>query len=137
MANQRSRTTNPKTRCLMKFSKRLSLLLVLSVLSIPFLIAHAAGGSIEGKITDPKGSVIAGAVITVFNAATKQDFTATTDPQGRYKVEGLPAGIYTVRVIAKGFSEGHRDEVKVEDNSTATVDIRLEVAPVEATVKVA
>jgi hypothetical protein len=121
----------------MKYTKRLSLLLVLAVLSVPFLIAHAAGGSIEGKIVDPKGSVIAGAVITVFNPATKQEFPATTDPQGRYKVEGLPAGTYTIRVIARGFSEGRRDDVKVEDNSNLKIDIRLEIAPVQETVKVA
>jgi len=120
----------------MKFSKKLSLFLMLIALSIPFLIAHAAGGSIAGKITDPKGSVIANAVITVFNTATKQDFTATTDSQGRYKVEGLPAGIYTVRVAVKGFNEGQRGDVKVADDSAATVDVRLEIAPVEAQVKV-
>src|SRR6185437_8146269 len=117
MADQRSRTTNPKRGTLIMSSKKLSLLLLLAVLSIPFLIAHAAGGSIAGKITDPKGSVIANALITVFNTVTKQDFSATTDAQGRYKVEGLPAGIYTVRVAGKGFTDGRRDEVKVQDDA--------------------
>lgn len=121
----------------MKYSKRLSLLLVLIVLSIPFLIAHAAGGRIEGKITDPRGAAIPNAAVTVTNQATKQEFTATTDAQGRYKVEGLPAGIYTVRVAVKGFNEGRRDEVKVVDDSAATIDVRLEIAPLEAQVKVA
>src|SRR5689334_6035215 len=120
----------------MKYTKRLSLLLVLTVLLIPFLIAHAAGGRIEGKITDPKGAAIANATITVTNQATKQEFTATTDSQGRYKVEGLPAGIYTMRVAGKGFTDGRRDEVKVEDDAAATIDVRLEIAPVEAQVKV-
>src|SRR5215217_6815283 len=120
----------------MKYTERLSLVLALAVLSLPYLIAHAAGGRIEGKITDPKGAAIAGAVVTVFNPATKQEFPATTDPQGRYKVEGLPAGIYTIRIIAKGFTEGRRDEVKVADDSAVTVDMRLEIAPVEAQVKV-
>ena len=120
----------------MQYSKRLSLLIVLAVLSIPFLIAYAAGGRIEGKITDPKGAAIPNAAVTVTNQVTKQEFTATTDAQGRYKVEGLPAGIYTVRAAVKGFNEGRRDEVKVEDDSAATIDVRLEIAPVEAQVKV-
>ncbi|HKU72292.1 MAG TPA: carboxypeptidase regulatory-like domain-containing protein [Pyrinomonadaceae bacterium] len=119
----------------MKYTKRLSLLLVATVLSIPFLVAYAAGGRIEGKITDPKGAAIQGATVTVTNQVTKQDFTAVTDNQGKYKVEGLPAGIYTVRVASKGFNEG-RQEVKVEDDKAATVDVRLEIAPVEAEVKV-
>ena len=120
----------------MKYTKRLSLLLVLTVLSIPFLIAYAAGGRIEGKITDPKGAAIPNAAVTVTNDVTKQEFKATSDSQGRYKVEGLPAGIYTVRVAVKGFNEGQRAEVKVADDSAATVDVRLEIAPVEAQVKV-
>jgi hypothetical protein len=120
----------------MKYAKRLSLLLVVTILSIPLLIAHAAGGRIEGKITDPKGAAISGAAVTVTNQVTKQDFTAVTDNQGKYKVEGLPAGIYTVRVTSKGFTEGRRDEVKVEDDAAATIDVRLEIAPVEAQVKV-
>jgi len=121
----------------MNYSKRLSLILVFTVLSIPFLIAHAAGGRIEGKITDPKGAAISNAAVTITNQATKQEFTATTDAQGRYKVEGLPAGTYTVTVAVKGFNEGRRDEVKVADDAAATIDVRLEIAPLEAQVKVA
>ena len=93
-------------------------------------------GASKGKITDPKGAAISGATVTVTNQVTKQDFTAVTDNQGKYKVEGLPAGIYTVRVTSKGFNEGRREEVKVEDDSAATIDVRLEIAPVEAQVKV-
>jgi hypothetical protein len=120
----------------MNYTKRLSLLLVLTVLSIPFLVAYAAGGRIEGKITDPKGAAIPNATVTITNQVTKQDFTATTDAQGRYIVEGLPAGSYTVRVTAKGFNEGRRDEVKVKDDAATSLDVRLEIAPLEAQVKV-
>ncbi|HYK20923.1 MAG TPA: carboxypeptidase-like regulatory domain-containing protein, partial [Pyrinomonadaceae bacterium] len=120
----------------MNFPKRISLLLLPVLLSIPLLVTHAAGGTIEGKIIDPKGGAIPAATVTVTNQATKQDFTAVTDAQGRYKVEGLPAGSYTVRVSAKGFNEARREEVKVNDNSTASIDLRLEIAPVEAQVKV-
>ena len=120
----------------MKYTKRLSLLLVATVLVVPFLIAYAAGGRIEGKISDPKGAAISGATVTVTNQVTKQESTAVTDNQGKYKVDGLPAGIYTVRVNAKGFNEGRREEVKVEDNAAATIDVRLEIPPVQAEVKV-
>jgi hypothetical protein len=120
----------------MKYTKRLSFLLVATVLSLPLFVAHAAGGRIEGKVTDPKGAAIPAATVTVTNQASKQEFTSVTDAQGRYKIEGLPAGIYSVRVSVKGFNEGRRDEVKVEDNSSAAIDLRLEITPVEAQVKV-
>src|SRR6185503_11874191 len=120
----------------MKYTKRLSLLLLTILLSASFFIAHAAGGRIEGKVTDPKGAAIPGAAVTITNQLTKQDFTTVTDAQGRYKVEGLPAGNYTVRVAVKGFNDGRREDVNVEDDATATIDVRLEIAPVEAEVKV-
>src|SRR5207244_2989082 len=50
---------------------------------------------------------------------------------------GLPAGAYAVLVSAPGFSESRRDNVKLEDGGVAIVDIRLEVAPIEAAVTVA
>jgi len=120
----------------MKYTKGLSLLLLTILLSTSFFIAHAAGGRIEGKVTDPKGAAIPGAAVTITNQLTKQDFTTVTDAQGRYKVEGLPAGNYTVRVAVKGFNDGRREDVNVEDDATATIDVRLEIAPVEAEVKV-
>src|ERR1043166_9691908 len=106
----------------MNFPKRISLLLLPVLLSIPLLVTHAAGGTIEGKIIDPKGGAIPAATVTVTNQATKQDFTVVTDAQGRYKVEGLPAGSYTVRVAVKGFNEARREDVNVEDDATATLN---------------
>jgi hypothetical protein len=120
----------------MRFTKRLPLILIATVLSIPLLVAHAAGGRIEGKITDPKGAAIPGATVTITNQTTNQTFSAITDGQGRYKVEALPAGAYSVSVSAKGFSNGIRDDVKVEDDKAAAIDVRLDIAPVEAEVKV-
>jgi hypothetical protein len=114
------------------------LLLVLSLvlLALPLVIAQGAGGRIEGKVTDPKGAAVAGASVTVTEPVSNQTFRALTDSEGRYKVEGVPAGTYLVVVSAKGFSEARRDEVKVQDGAVATVDLKLEIAPVEAAVTV-
>ena len=120
----------------MRLTKPFSLLLISAVLSIPLLVAYAAGGRIEGKITDPKGAAIPGAAVTVTNQDTNQTSTAVTDNQGRFKVEGLPPGSYSVKVSVKGFNDGQRADVKVQDDAVAAVDLRLEIAPVEAQVKV-
>ena len=120
----------------MKYTKGLSLLLLITLLSTSFFIAHAAGGRIEGKVTDPKGAAIPAATVTITNTTTKQDFTTVTDGQGKYKFEGLPAGTYIVRVAVKGFNEGRREDVTVQDDGTVTIDLRLEITPVEAEVKV-
>jgi len=121
----------------MKFTKPLPLVPIATVLLIPLLAVYAAGGRIEGKITDPKGAAIPGATVTITNQTTNQTFSAVTDGQGRYKVEALPAGTYSVSVSAKGFSDGRREDVRVEDDKAAAVDVHLELATVQAQVKVA
>ena len=120
----------------MKHTKRLTLLVLAPLLAIPLFVVHGAGGRIEGKITDPKGAAIPGATVKVTNQTSKQEFTAVTDGQGRYKVEGLPAGTYEVTVTAKGFKEAREAEVNIADDTVKPMDVRLEIAVVEAEVKV-
>jgi hypothetical protein len=97
----------------------------------------AAGGAIAGQVTDAKGAAVASATVTIIDSVTNQiSKTVQTDAQGRYKIESLPAGIYTVTITAKGFGEARRENVKVEESAVATVDVRLEVAPIEVGVTV-
>src|SRR5216684_3719254 len=117
--------------------KKALLILSLALLATPLLIVHSAGGRIEGKVTDPKGAVIVGATVIVTDPITKQTFTAVTDQQGHYKVAALPAGSYSLTVSARGFSDARRDDVRVQDGALATVDLKLEIAPIEAAVTVA
>jgi len=117
--------------------KKALLILSLALLATPLLIVHSAGGRIEGKVTDPKGAVIVGATVIVTDPITNQTFTAVTDQQGHYKVAALPAGSYSLTVSARGFSDARRDDVKVQDGALATVDLKLEIAPIEAAVTVA
>ena len=69
------------------------LLATLSFLS-PLASVRAAGGRIEGKVTDPKGATVAGATVIATDTVTNQTFTALTDKQGQYKIEGLPPGVH-------------------------------------------
>ena len=86
------------------------LALCLAFLCLPLISVYGAGGRIEGKVTDPKGAAVAGATVTVTEVATNKTFTAQSDKLGRYKIEGLPAGIYSIVVSAPGFSEARRDQ---------------------------
>ncbi len=114
---------------MMTYRKQISLVLALLLLLTPLMNVRAAGGQLSGTVTDPKGALVAGATVTVTAPATDQKFTARTDQQGRYKVEGLPAGVYLVTVTAKGFSIAAREGVAIVDNQTATLDVTLEIAP--------
>ena len=81
--------------------------------------------------------VVAGAIVTVLDAAGNQAHAPVkTDSQGKFKIEGLPAGTYIVVINAAGFKEARRGEVRIEESKNAVADVRLEIAPVESTVEV-
>ena len=111
-------------------------LVCLAVFTLSLNVVQAAGGRIEGRVTDPKGATVAGAAITATDPLNNQNFSATTDQLGHYKIEGLPPGTYSITVSAPGFSDAHRDGIKVEEGSVASLDVKLEIAPVEAAVTV-
>ena len=119
-----------------KTSLTLPLLFVFAALTLPVLIAHASGGRIEGKVTDPKGAAVVGAAVTVTDPVTNQTFTAVTDAQGKFSVAGLPPGTYAVTISATGFNESRHDSVTVAEGAAAKIDVKLEIAPVEAAVDV-
>ncbi len=122
-------------RCSIK--KPLILFTVITCLFAALIVTYGAGGGIEGKVTDPKGAAVVGATITVTDPTSDKKFTAVTDDKGRYKIEGLPPGVYTVVVSAKGFAESRREGVKVNESGTTSTDVQLQIAAVEADVKVA
>ena len=113
------------------------LFLIFFLATVPSRVAGASGGRIEGKVTDPKGAAIVGAAITIIEEATGQSYTAVTDEQGRYKIEGLAAGTYAVAISAKGFSQVRKEAVRLDEGAVIAIDLRLEVAAVEASVIVA
>jgi hypothetical protein len=121
---------------MLKINRRVAGLVVLLIALLAPLIVYGAGGRIEGKVTDPKGAAVAGASVTISDEVNAQKFTAVTDSQGRYKIEGLPAGVYSIVISATGFSDARKESVKVDESATVPVDLQLQLAAVEANVSV-
>ncbi|MDQ2855873.1 MAG: carboxypeptidase-like regulatory domain-containing protein, partial [Acidobacteriota bacterium] len=114
----------------------IAVFLTAAVFIVPATVVRSAGGRIEGKVVDAKGGPIAGASITVNDPDINQTLNAIADNDGNYKVEGLAAGTYTVVISAKGFATGRVENVKIDGTSTVPVNLKLEVAAVEAEVTV-
>ena len=75
----------------------------LLIITLPLIGVRAAGGQIEGKISDPKGAAIPGATIRVTDTETSRSATAVTDAQGRYTLASLSPGSYELRAELSGF----------------------------------
>jgi len=90
-------------------------------------LAQLDRGTIAGVVTDPSGSVIAGAKVVVTNTATGTQSSTVTTEAGAYTIPELIAGQYSVTVLAPGFNELIRDGITVSVGETASVDLKLAV----------
>ena len=99
------------------------LILVLSVLAL----GQTSTSQISGTVTDPTGSVVPNAVVTLHNDATGAVQKQTTTDAGVYAFPSIPVGTYTVSVEAAGFKVGVRANNTVLVNTPVVLDFRLEV----------
>jgi len=67
--------------------------------------ATNTSGAIQGTITDPKGAILPGAIVSITNLATGAKKELVTDSAGFYSVASLVPGQYQVSVSAPGFSK--------------------------------
>ena len=56
--------------------------------------------SLSGEVTDPSGASIPNASVAVTNSLTQAVHRTTTDPTGRYRVDELDPGTYTLEAEA-------------------------------------
>ncbi|MFI5114798.1 MAG: carboxypeptidase-like regulatory domain-containing protein, partial [Terriglobales bacterium] len=81
-----------------------AILIAVSFLFTATAWAQSFRGSIRGQVTDPSGSVIAGAKLTAKNIGTGLQRATTTGADGGYVLAELPAGEYTVTAESAGLS---------------------------------
>ncbi len=105
---------------------------------MPCLLSQAQTerGNITGIVTDPTGSVIAGAVVTVTNRATNVQAKSVSTASGDYNVPNLTPGEYRLEMAATGFKRAVQQNVVVSAATTVRVDFRLELGQVTEQIEV-
>src|SRR5580692_12815101 len=83
------------------------------------LLAQQTLGGITGDVTDPSGSVIPNATITVLDEQTSLTRTVVTNGGGDYSFVNLPIGSYTVTFAVTGFETQKTPHIIVQGNRTA------------------
>ncbi len=106
-----------------------SRLLVITLFGMlgPALMAQtAAKSALTGRVTDASGSAVANATVTATSIEIGQMQSATTGPDGTYKLDLAP-GNYRVKLEATGFKTVEIPSVTVRGAETAVPDEKLEL----------
>lgn len=101
--------------------------------------AYGQGGAtaaVSGHITDPTGSVIPGAEVTITNLATGVSYANSSNSVGAYSLLNLPPASYQITVAKDGFQQAAIPIVQLEVNQSVVQDFALEVGSVSETVEV-
>src|ERR1700689_4261207 len=116
---------------------RLTVSFIASLLLLPALVSAQSviTGGVTGIVTDPSGSVIAGAVVNLKNQSTSEIQSATTGTTGAYQFTLLKPGIYVVSVSQTGFKQV-TETVEVLLGQTALASVKLEVGATSETITV-
>src|SRR5262245_32589608 len=92
--------------------------------------------TVTGTVSDTQGAAVPGVKVVATNQGTKLEYTAQTGDAGVYTIPFLPIGVYVLTVESSGFKKLVSNEIKLEVNQTARVDLQLQVGGVSEIVNV-
>src|SRR4051794_21578967 len=84
-----------------------------SVLALVAAAGAADAATITGTVTGPDGAPFRAAFVQARHEGQKMTVSVLTDNQGRYVVENLPAGDYTLGIRAIGYDADSKADVKL------------------------
>src|SRR6186713_1503325 len=97
--------------------------------------AQVTTGTLVGTVRDA-GGVVPGVNVTVRDVNKGTSHTYVTDDTGSYTAPFLTPGAYAVEISVPGFKKWVRNDVVLQVNQRARVDIALEVGGIEETTTV-
>ena len=92
--------------------------------------------TISGEVTDPTGAAIEGAKVVATSVERNVPYDSTTNASGRYLIQFLLPGKYTVTVEKTGFKKFVRDGVTLLASDKAAIDVKLDLGAVADSVTV-
>ena len=84
------------------------LLVLLLCAAVEPALAQEVRASIGGRVTDPQGSVVPGAAVTLVSEDTAVRFEAKTNTQGIWTIEFLLPARYRLAISAGRFKTSER-----------------------------
>jgi hypothetical protein len=119
----------------MKSFRTLAFMALVSLTMAP--AAAYAQASITGVVKDTSGAVLPGVTVEAESPALIERVrSAVTDGTGRYRIEELRPGAYTVTFSLPGFATVKREGVELSGSFVATINADLRVGGLEETITV-
>src|SRR3954468_5637915 len=100
-----------------------------------FAQENVNSASISGRVVDPQGAVVPGALVVALQAQTSIQSETVTDSEGRFRFPYLRVGPYEVTVHLQGFSAPTRT-LTLTVGSAFDISVSLAVGALEADVTV-
>ena len=98
--------------------------------------AQQVFGNIVGTVTDPSGSPVANAKVTITDVTKGTSSEVTTNDSGQYSKGQLIPDPYKVSIEAAGFQKVVSSEITVQVDQSAQYNAALQVGNVTQTVEV-
>ena len=118
----------------MRSGTRILFLAALTLLAPALAWAQA---TIAGEVRDASGGVLPGVTVEASSPALIEKVrTVVTDGAGRYRIEALRPGEYTVTFTLAGFTTTRREQLQVGGTGVITVDAEMRVGGVQETITV-
>ncbi len=111
-------------------------LVLLALLAGSTIAWGQATTSVRGTVTDPSGSVVAGATVVLANAESKTERATKTGGQGEYQFLFVPPGTYALAVTATGFQRYQQTGLELLVNTPATANVPLKIGQANEVVTV-
>ncbi len=99
-------------------------------------VAQENYGAILGTVIDQSGAGIPGAKLVATTPSLPRPVEVESDGSGRYAMQRLPIGIYTITVTKTGFATVKQNNVNVSLGSQITLNPSLKVSNIAETVEV-
>ena len=114
----------------------LGLLLCVVLSVVPLRLAAQTTSVIEGTITDPQHLAITGAEITLSGSMLAGEIKTASGATGSFRIPGLRAGMYSLRVESPGFATKVYETLPVTVNRLLILDVGLSISTLQEVVMV-
>ncbi|HWC99654.1 MAG TPA: carboxypeptidase-like regulatory domain-containing protein, partial [Candidatus Sulfopaludibacter sp.] len=97
---------------------------------------EVAVAEVDGRVTDPSGAAVAGAIVKMTEVDKRQVHTFTTDVSGAFRFPNLPVGAYALEVSAPGFKAYRQTGITLQVASNVEQNVIMQIGAVTETVEV-